>query len=248
MKKKTPSQPSRCDVLAFGAHPDDLELTIGGTLHKLARAGYRAVAIDLTRGESGTRGNAARRRREAMRAASLLGLAYRENLNLGDASLEFSLSQRRAVASAIRRHRPEIILAPWVEDLHPDHAAAGQIVQAAFYEARLAKLAEGEEPWFTRFILFYPGRHYHHPTVIVDVSAEYPVKTKAILAYRSQTERPGKNSFRPPGFPDPFSTVELRDRHFGSLIGTSHGEGFIATSPIPLTSLAALLFKPNLEQ
>lgn len=238
--KKNSSKQDCCTVLAFGAHPDDIELTVGGTLCKIARAGYRAVAVDLTRGETGTRGTAAQRLKESDRAAEILGLAARENLGLPDAGLELSLEYRRVAAAAVRRHRPEIILAPWVEDLHPDHAAAGRIVQAAMFDARLAKLAGPEGPWFARMILFYPCRQYYEPTFVIDVTAEYPLKRKAFQAHRSQMGGRGKKEFRPREVTDPFTMVETRDRHNGSLIGVEYGEGLMASTPVPLECLSIL--------
>jgi bacillithiol biosynthesis deacetylase BshB1 len=233
-----------CTILAFGAHPDDIELTVGGTLCKASKAGYRAVAVDLTRGETGTRGTPDRRLKEAEKAAAILGLAARENLGLPDGGLECRLEERRTVAGAIRRHRPEIVLAPWVEDTHPDHAAAGQIVRAAFFDARLAKLDLQGEPWFARLLLFFPCRQYRAPTVVIDVTEERKVKEKAFRAHRSQMGGKGKKEFRPPGVMDPFKLTEARDRHYGSLVGAQFGEGLIATDPLPLTSLALLCCEP----
>lgn len=240
MKKKKPTQPDCCTVLAFGAHPDDIELTVGGTLSKIARAGHRAVAVDLTQGESGTRGTASLRLRESEKAARVLGLAGRDNLGMPDAGLELTLENRRAVAAAICAWRPEIILAPWVEDLHPDHATAGQIVRAAMFDARLKKLAGPEGPWFTRMLLHYPCRQYYAPTFVVDVTSEYPRKRKAFQAHRSQMGGKGKKEFRPAQVPDPFVMVETRDRHNGSLIGVEYGEGLLSATAVPLECLSIL--------
>ena len=240
MKKRKPLAESGCFILAFGAHPDDIELSVGGMLAKATHAGRRCAAVDLTRGEAGTRGTPAERLKESQRAANLLRLESRENLGLPDAGLELSVDHRRTVAGVIRRHRPEIILAPWIEDLHPDHAAAGRIVQAAMFDARLAKLAADGAPWFTRLILFYPCRHYVQPTMVVDISREYPVKRKAWKAHRSQMDGPGKKKIRPTGAVDPFALVEVRDRHYGTLIGAEYGEGLISPTPLPLGCLSRL--------
>jgi bacillithiol biosynthesis deacetylase BshB1 len=244
--KKTPSFTGYgCTLLAFGAHPDDVELSVGGTLCKTARAGHRTVAAELTGGESGTRGTAATRLKESLKAAKILGLAERENLGLPDAALEVTIEARRAVAAAIRKHRPEIVLAPYVEDLHPDHAAAGQIVRAAFFDARLAKLDVAGDPWFARLLLFYPCRQYFEPTVVVDVTGEYAVKKRAFRAHRSQMGGKGKKNFRPPGVTDPFIMIEARDRHNGSLVGVEYGEGLISPTPLPLSSLSRLCCDPH---
>jgi bacillithiol biosynthesis deacetylase BshB1 len=240
MKKKNTSPESGCFILAFGAHPDDIELSVGGTLAKAARAGRKCAAVDLTAGEAGTRGTPAERLKESKRAANLLRLAGRENLGLPDAALEFSVASRRIVADVIRRHRPEIILAPWIEDLHPDHAVAGRIVQAAMFDARLAKLAADGTSWFTRLILFYPCRHYVQPTTVVDISGEHKVKKRAWEAHRSQRGGSGKKEFRPRGVVDPFVLVEVRDRHYGTLIGAEYGEGLISPTPLHLECLSRL--------
>jgi bacillithiol biosynthesis deacetylase BshB1 len=240
MKKKKSPPESGSFILAFGAHPDDIELSVGGMLAKASHAGHRCAAVDLTGGEAGTRGTPAERLKESKRAAAILRLAARENLGLPDAGLELTVDSRRHVAEVIRRHRPEIILAPWIEDLHPDHAAAGRIVQAAMFDARLSKLAGDGTPWFARIILFYPCRHYVQPTTVVDISREYAVKKRAWKAHRSQMGGPGKEEFRPPGAVDPFTLVEVRDRHYGTLIGAEYGEGLISPAPLPLECLSLL--------
>ncbi len=243
-KAKKPCLDAGCAVMAFGAHPDDIELTVGGTLFKSARAGHRTVAVDLTRGESGTRGTAARRLSESGKAAAVLGLAARENLGLPDGSLEPRLEYRRAAAELIRTHRPEIILAPWIDDTHPDHAAAGQIVKAAFFDARLSKTGLKGTPWFARLLLFYPCRQYVDPSVVVDVSAVHAEKRRAYRSHLSQMGGKGKREFRPPGVVDPFKLIETRDRHYGSLIGAEYGEGLISLTPLPLDSLARICCEP----
>jgi len=234
-----PAAPTGCDVLAIGPHPDDVELVIGGTCAALARAGRRVVAVELTRGESGTLGDARTRERESQRAGRILGLMARENLGLPDAALEFSLPYRRAVAAVVRKWRPEVILAPLYEDAHPDHVVAGRLAEAAFFEARLKKIAGGEEPWFTRLLFFYPCRTYRHPTLVVDVTDVYAVKRRAMNAHRSQAP---SRSFRAAGFNDVFASIEVRDRFFGGLIGRPYGEGLVATGPLPVTEAGQLFF------
>jgi len=236
----TPPPRPGCDVLAIGPHPDDVELVIGGTCAALAKAGRRVVAVELTRGESGTLGDARTRERESQRAGRILGLAARENLGLPDAALEFTLPCRRAVAAAVRRWRPEVILAPLPEDAHPDHVVAGRLAESAFFEARLRKIADGEEPWYTRLLFFYPCRTYRHPTLVVDVTDVYAVKLRAMNAHRSQAP---SRSFRAAGYNDVFSSVQVRDRFFGGLIGRPYGEGLVATGPLPVTATDQLFFK-----
>ena len=159
---------------------------------------------------------------------------------LPDAALEFTLPYRRAVAAVVRKWRPEVILAPLYEDAHPDHVVAGRLAESAFFEARLRKIAEGEDPWYTRLLFFYPCRTYRHPTLVVDVSEVYPIKLRAMNAHRSQAP---SRAFRAAGYNDVFASVEVRDRFFGGLIGRPYGEGLVATGPLPVTATDQLFFK-----
>lgn len=181
---------------------------------------------------------------ECRRAAKILGLEDRENLGLPDGGLELKLEYRHAAAAAIRKHRPEVILAPWVEDTHPDHAAAGQIVRAAFFDARLAKSDIAGDPWFARLLLFFPCRQYVEPTFIVDISGSRKIKERAFRAHKSQMGGRGKKEFRPQGIPDPFKMIDARDRHYGSLIGAEYGEGLVSTVPLRIDSISALCCAP----
>ncbi len=134
------------DVLAFGAHPDDVELGCAGTMLALRDAGFTTAVVDLTAGEKGSRGDASTRAEEARRASEILGLSARETLEFPDTELEATLELRRAVVAAIRRHRPRVILAPLPGDLHPDHAAAGRAVGEAFYPAGMKNFDAPGEP------------------------------------------------------------------------------------------------------
>ncbi len=236
------SKPRPLSVVAFGAHPDDVELSCGGTLALLAAAGERTVIVDLTRGEMGSRGTPETRNQEAARAAEILGAAGRENLDLGDARLEVTLAARHRVAEVIRRHRPDLVLAPWGEDPHPDHAAAGRLVREAAFDARLAKLDLGHPPWAPGLILFYPGHRPVPPTVVVDISDFFPRKMEAVRAYRSQFPEEGRRSeVRPVGFDDYLWHIESRARHHGSLIEVRYAEGFVIPDPLPLRHPGLLL-------
>jgi LmbE family N-acetylglucosaminyl deacetylase len=133
-----------------------------------------------------------------------------------------------------------VILAPLPEDAHPDHVVAGRLAEAAFFEARLRKLAGGEEPWYTRLLFFYPCRTYRPPTLVVDVTGVYPVKRRAIRAHRSQA---ASRSFRAAGFNEVLASLEVRDRFYGALIGRPFGEGLVASGPLPVTDASSLLFR-----
>jgi N-acetylglucosamine malate deacetylase 1 len=174
------------EVLAIGAHPDDVELTVGGTL-LLARAlGHRSVIVHMTAGESGTRGTPEIRRREAADAARALGAADMEILGLPDGHLEARDEMIAPVVAAIRRHRPRIVLAPYITDLHPDHEATGNIVRKAVFLAGLARWGAGGEPWHVERVLHYMSHTQVEPRILVDISAHLAAKRAAAECYRSQ--------------------------------------------------------------
>jgi len=226
------------DVLAFGPHPDDVELFCGGTLIRLAELGHTTCACDLTHGEKASHGTAEERAREAEAASAELGLAFRDNLGLPDTEVAATPEQVARVVAELRRRRPEIVLAPWVEDRHPDHAAASALIARAVMFAGVRNYAPEAGPRFVpRRFLYYAMRHRMTPSFIVDTSAAAARKARAIACYASQLSR---RSGAGPGDADPtlisapgaIAAIEARDRYYGSMIGTSHGE--------PLRSPAAL--------
>lgn len=216
------------DVLAFGAHPDDVELFCGGTLIRLADLGYRTGVIDLTRGELATHGTPEARAREAEAAARVLGLAFRENLGLPDGGIDGSSSspQIPILVEAIRRHRPEMMLIPWIEERHPDHAAAGALlVRAAFLSAlRKYETDPARERFAPHVVLHYEMRYRMTPSFVVDTSEAWPRKLAAIRCHSSQVAPPAGSVPTLVGSPEAISSIEARDRFHGSRIGVSHGE------------------------
>jgi bacillithiol biosynthesis deacetylase BshB1 len=218
------------DVLAFGPHPDDVELFCGGTLIRLAELGHTTAVCDLTRGEKASHGTPDERAREAEAAAAELGLAFRDNLELPDTELAVLPAQIARVVAELRRRRPEIVLAPWSEDRHPDHAAASALIARAVMFAGVRNYAPEAGPRFTpRQLLYYALRHRMTPSFIVDTSAAAARKAAAIACYASQLQR---RSGAGPGDADPTlisapgatAAIEARDRYYGSMIGASHGE------------------------
>lgn len=226
------------DVLAFGPHPDDVELFCGGTLIRLAELGHTTAVIDLTRGEKASHGTPETRAREADAAGAVLGLAFREDLGLPDTELAVTTPQVTRVVEALRRRRPEIVLAPWLEDRHPDHAAAGALISRAVMFAGVRNFAPQAGPRFVpRQLLYYAMRHRMTPSFIVDTSAAASRKAAAIACYASQLTRrsdggPGDADPTLISSPNAAAAIDARDRYYGSMIGTSHGE--------PLRSPAAL--------
>lgn len=176
----------RVDILAFGAHPDDVELTAGGTIARAVRQGYRVAIIDATRGELGTRGTAARREREAARAAAALGVRIRENLGLPDGHLTEARDALPRFVEALRAFRPRIVIAPYWESRHPDHRALAFLIRDAFFFAGVGKWpARGvaARPPKLIFALAYTNVS---PSFYVDVSTDFSRKLSSIRAYRSQ--------------------------------------------------------------
>ena len=216
------------DVLSIAAHRDDTELTCGGTVIKMAEAGYKVGALDLTAGESGTRGNAVLREKEAARAAKVMGLVYRENLYFPDAGLEHSREYKLKIAQKIRQLRPRTVILPYWEGRHPDHYTTGQIGYEACFLAGLAKLPlEGKphRPHKIIYATFYvpPLR----PTFVVDITAQFDKKLKAILCYASQfsSKKDMQNLF--PARTDLRERVGSLARHYGLMIGARYGESFL---------------------
>jgi bacillithiol biosynthesis deacetylase BshB1 len=216
------------DVLAFGAHPDDVELFCGGVLVTLADLGYRTGIVDLTRGELASRGTPEGRALEAEEASKVLGLALRENLGLPDGFLDASPDSPHVplAVAALRRHRPELVLIPWVEERHPDHVAAGELLTRALFFSGLAKFASGPAPapFTPRQALYYEMRHRMAASFIVDTSKAWDRKLRAIACHVSQVTRSEEAAPTLIGSPLAIEAIEARDRYRGSQIGVSHGE------------------------
>lgn len=219
------------DFLVIGAHPDDAELGAGGFLHKMKQKGYRTGIADLTQGEQGSRGTAEIRLQESKKAAGILGVDVRKNLNLGDGHLTPSLHNRHQLAKVIRELKPTFIIAPYLNDKHPDHAAAGQIAKAAFYDARMAKLDLGLPPHSVAKVFYYPCHFYREPSFVVDITTSFSTKIEAVNAHQSQFDPKAKEPYKQYlniGISDYIFHTESRCRHFGSLINVCYAEGFIS--------------------
>jgi N-acetylglucosamine malate deacetylase 1 len=219
------------DVLAIGAHPDDVELGCGATLAQLARAGRRVGILHLTRGEAGTRGTAEERQREAERAAGILGAVELVFLDCGDGAFRGGPAEEDALIEALRRLRPELVFAPTPADRHPDHGRAHRLVVDACFYAGLARRASGA-PHRPAALFTYMQHDHFVPAFVVDVTAAWPVKMAALDAYGSQIH-PGSGAAEAgAGPPTKVASrefrlaVEGRARHYGNLIGAELGEPF----------------------
>ncbi len=226
------------DVIAIAAHPDDAEISAGGTLLRLARAGRKIGIVDLTRGEMGTRGTVQTRQEETARANAVLGQPLRINLDLGDGRLVDDIAAREKLAAVLREHAPRLILAHYPEDLHPDHAAAGRLARQAWYLSGLSRLAGSDavrpaQGRAKRFLSFM-GHVTFEPALIVDIGPVWEQKLELVRCYASQLEPDGpadKGEHFLFGA-DILRRMETRARFFGERAGVRHGEPFASLGPL----------------
>lgn len=237
------------DVLAVGAHPDDIELCCSGTLAKMVRLGYRAGIIDLTEGELGTRGNRSIRMREANAAAKHLK-CVRENLKLPDGNIEVNQKTIRKMIQIYRKYRPKYILIPHWLERHPDHVHAHHLCREAWFYSGLRKIATSlngkrQEPWRPNNYFHYMQWYEFEPTFIVDISDVHERRMASIKAHASQfydpTSKDPKTILSEQSF---LKFVEARARNYGTKIGAEFGEPFFSIEPIGVKNLSDLqLFK-----
>lgn len=228
----------KLDVLVIAAHPDDAEISVGGTLLLLSRAGKKVGVVDVTRGEMGTRGSVEDRERETAAANGILKLAVRHNLEQPDGRVEVTLEARERLASLMREHAPEIVLAHHVEDLHPDHKATGELARQAWYLSGLARLAErsGKVPARRPLRLYhYMGHVAFDPTFVVDIGSVWEDKLKLVHCYASQLT-PASDGDRGQHLlfgADILARMETKARTFGERIGVRYGEPLLHRGPLP---------------
>jgi bacillithiol biosynthesis deacetylase BshB1 len=235
------------DVVAFGAHPDDVELFCGGTLAKLAAGGRRVAIVHLTRGEAGTRGSVATRRREAERAAAALGAVAVELLDCGDGAFRNGPREETSAIAVLRRLRPELVLAPPPADRHPDHGRAHRLVVDACFYAGLARRGRGR-PHRPATLFWYMQHDPFEPAFVVDVTASWETKRAALDCYASQLHRPGATRAAAERAPATKVSsrefrlaIEGRARHFGQMIGAELGEPFGGRLPLAVADPWQLL-------
>jgi len=233
---------TKLDVLAVAAHPDDAELTCGGTLIKMVDAGYRVGVLDLTAGESATRGSASLRAREAEEAAGIMGLAHRENLGMPDAGLEDTQANRLEIARTIRRLGPRVLVLPNLQSRHPDHALTVTMTHAAVFLAGLKKVeAEGRvaRPEKIIYCLAFI-EHGPKPSFVVDITDQFERKLQAINCYSSQFEGKFESGELFPNTQPLAGLVRTHCLHYGSLIRTLYGEPFYVRETLAVDDLASM--------
>ena len=231
------------DILAFAAHPDDVELACAGTLLVQQKLGHSTGIIDLTRGELGTRGTAITRDQEAKNSAQILNLKARENLDLGDGFFEINTDTLLKVIYAIRKHKPKLVLANAIFDRHPDHGRGAQLLERACFLAGLPKVevAEGLEAHRPTNVLNYIQDRWIEPDIVIDISAQWQTKIEAIKAFKTQFFDPNNTEPNTPiSGKELFDYLEGRAREFGRYIGAEFGEGFTKTKALPLQNFNTL--------
>lgn len=228
----------KIDVLAFGAHPDDVELACSGTLLSLIHKGLRVGIVDLTKGELGTRGTADTRKKEAKDASDIMGISIRENLDLGDGQFELNHSNKLEVIKMIRKYTPSIVLANAVSDRHIDHPRGAKLVEDAFFLSGLLKVetkvdGEKQDAFRPKHLFNYIQHRHIQPDFVVDVTPFQAQKTKAILAYKTQFYSEGSKGQETPISSKRFlDFLEARAREMGESIGVEFGEGFTSQTPL----------------
>lgn len=221
------------DLLAIGAHPDDVEVGCGGLLIKLRKRGYRCGLVILTQGEMGTGGSAELRRQEVLNAADILGARVLAHLDFGDCRVEDNYDSRLAAARYIRRHRPKIVLAPWhsgghgKRGSHPDHLACGRIAINAANFATLKKLPLDEPPHIIGALFHYFLPPEVSPTFIVDITDEFDDWMRALSAHKSQFLNPEKKR-------DYLWFLESMARGYGGQIGVKYGQAYATGEPLKI--------------
>lgn len=241
----------KLDILAFGVHPDDVELSCGGTLLIEMVHGKKTGIIDLTRGELGTRGTAHTRKEEAAAAAKILGVHVRENLEMRDGFFKNDEEHQLQIIQKLRQYQPEIVLCNAVEDRHPDHGRSSKLVSDSCFLSGLRKIEtsfEGvpQEAWRPKYVFHYIQDRYLNPDFVIDVSSVFEQKLKAIQAYGTQFHNPELDEpqtyISTPGYLD---SVIYRHKMFGKMIGVDHAEGFVTEKMIGIKSFDAFIQIPT---
>lgn len=236
----------KLDVLVFASHPDDAELGCGGTIASLTSAGKKVGIIDLTKGEMGTRGNDLTRAKEVEKASDIMGVSYRENLDLGDSLLPNTRENQIKIIEQVRKTQPHICITGAPFDRHPDHGKGTQLVLDALFYCGLKKIPTSDEagapqdPWRPSHILHYMQDRPIEIDFVYDISDHWKTKKEAILAFKTQfnVDDPGNEPETYISSENYFKQVESRARYLGHLAGFTHGEAFkYYLSPTPLSSM-----------
>lgn len=236
----------KLDILAFGAHPDDVELSAAGTLINQIKMGHKCGIVDLTQGELGTRGTADTRREEAMLASQIMGVKVRENLKMADGFFANDEEHQRKIIQMIRKYQPEIILCNAIDDRHIDHGRAAKLVSDAAFLSGLMKIeteldGQQQKAWRPKVVYHYIQDRFLHPDFVVDITASFDQKMESILAYKTQFYQPGSTEPQ-----TAISTKEFLDflkgrfAEMGRPAGFQYAEGFTVERYPGVTDLYTL--------
>ncbi len=240
----------KLDLIAFGVHPDDIELSCAGTLLVEKNNGKKVGIIDLTQGELGTRGTAETRKEEAANSAKILGVNTRENLEMADGFFRNDEQNQLKIISVIRKYKPEVILCNAPEDRHPDHGRSAELVNNAVFLSGLQKIKtkgdkDGEQnAWRPKYIFHYIQDRYLTPNFVIDVSEVFDKKIESINAFATQFFNAELSKGGPQTYissPEFLESVINRAKMFGKMIGVKYAEGFISKKMIGVKSLDAFI-------
>lgn len=241
----------KLDILAFGVHPDDVELSCAGTLLVCKKEGKKVGIIDLTQGELGTRGTAETRKIEAENAAKILGIDVRENLKMADGFFKNDEEHQRKIIEAIRTYQPEIVLCNAIDDRHPDHGRSAALVKDAAFLSGLRRIVTTKDgleqvAWRPKYVLHYIQDRLIEPDFVFDISDVFETKLQSILAYTTQFHNP--NLDEPQTYissPQFLDGVRARNLLMGKRIGVAYAEGFTSSKTIGIKSFDALVQNPT---
>ncbi|HMC97265.1 MAG TPA: bacillithiol biosynthesis deacetylase BshB1 [Flavobacteriales bacterium] len=235
------------DILCITAHPDDVEISMAGTVLHHRALGHSVGLVELTAGELGTRGTPEIREQEADAAMKVLGAAFRYQLGLADGFFRMDGESLLKVVTAIRRHRPKVVLTNAIRDRHPDHGRGAALVAEACFLSGLRRVVthdEGadQEAWRPTTVLHAIQDNWIEPDLIIDITAHWPKKMEALRCFRSQFHDPASTEpVSPIAREDFMPFLEGRARQFGRYIGTTHGEGFTASRPVGVEDVMGLV-------
>ena len=225
----------KTDVLAFGPHPDDVEMGCGGLLFKLKKAGYKTGIIDLTMGELSSNGNIETRIKETRAASEILKIDVRENLNLADGNIVNDMENRNKIIEILRRYKPKMVLFPYYKDRHPDHENAHKLIKESIFISGLVKYQTSLDFFRPDIVINYMLHFEFIPTFIVDISDEFEKKVEAVTAYGSQffstVEKDVVTHISTKSFND---ILHTRAKYFGLKINSSAGEAYFINSRIKI--------------
>ena len=243
----------KLDLLAFGVHPDDIELSCAGTLLVEKNNGKKVGIVDLTRGELGTRGTAETREEEATNSARILDVDVRENLDMRDAFFRNDEENQRKIITVLRKYQPEIVLCNATEDRHPDHGRSAKLVSDSCFLSALRKIEtvdgnEKQEIWKPKYVFNYIQDQYIAPDFVVDISNVIEKKLEAIRAFKTQFFTGSNNDEEPQTYistPEFLESVVNHSKMFGKMIGVKHAEGFVSKKMIGITTFDAFIQNVN---